>query len=52
MIIIITEWLTWVTDAPGTCALLMHKKNTSKDFDRRDKNNNNDNNNKYYFIQL
>ena len=27
------------------CARLMHKKNTSKDCDRRDNNNNNNNNN-------
>ena len=26
------------------CARLMHKKNTSKDFDKRDNNNNNNNN--------
>ena len=30
------------------CARLMHKKNTSKDCDRRDSNNNNNNNNNNY----
>ena len=46
-----TEWLTWVTDALGVWfapSCMMHKKNISKDCDRRDNNNDhydNDNNN-------
>ena len=37
-----TEWLTWVTDALGAWfapGWSMHKKNTSKDCDKRDNNN-------------
>ena len=37
-----TEWLTWVTDALGAWFVpgwSMHKKNTSKDCDKRDNNN-------------